>query len=156
MPAFIAFGFAVEILLVAFFAAHLWRPAREGWLGGVAYGMGLLALVLAVAFIADGQPWYLALAFVLYAAWAALGSVVDIFRPIPWREPARLSILVPYAVLLTLALLAFWIPLWSVDRALWLAFGALYAVHTTLNLASHRVARTGSGGPPVGTSRRPG
>ena len=156
MPVFIAFGFAVEFLLVAFFAAHRWRPAYEGWLGRLVYGMGILALVLGVAFIADGQPWYLALAFVLYAAWSGFGSMIDIVRPIPWREPARLPILVPYAFLLTAALIAFWIPLWSVDRALWLAFGALYAVHTTLNLASHRVARTGSGGPSAGTSRRPG
>ena len=156
MPAFVVFGFAVQILLVAFFAAHLWRPAQEGLLGNIVYGMGLLALVLAVAFVADGQPWYLAFAFVMYAAWAALGSLIDVFRPIQWREPPRLSILVPYAVLLTIALLAFWIPLWAVDRALWLAFGALYAVHTTLNLASHRAARTRSGGSSAGTSRRPG
>lgn len=149
MPVFIAFGFAVELLLVAFFAAHRWWPAHEGWLGGVVYGMGLIAVALAAAFTVQAAPWHLVLAFVLYALWAALGSVIDVFRPIQWREPARLSVLVPYALLLTAALLAFWIPLWSVERGLWLAFGLLYALHTTLNLGAHRTARQASHRPPV-------
>ena len=142
MPAFTVFGFACQLLLLGFFAAHLWRPADEMRLGRLVYGMGPIALVLAVAFIAQGQPWYLVLALVLYAAWSALGAFVDIVRPIAWREPPRLSILIPFAVLLTAALLALWVPLWWVDRGLWVAFGLLYAAHTMLNLASHRAART--------------
>ena len=142
MQAFTVFGFACQLLLLGFFAAHLWQPADEALLGRLVYGMGLVALVLAVAFIAQGQPWYLVLALVLYAAWSALGAFVDIVRPIAWREPPRLSILIPFAVLLTAALLALWVPLWWVDRRLWVAFGLLYAAHTMLNLASHRAART--------------
>lgn len=144
MPAFVLFGFASQVLLLGFFAAHLWRPASEAWLGRLAYGMGLVAVVLGVAFVAQSQPWHLVLAFVLYAAWSALGTVVDIVRPTPWREPARLSILIPYAALLMAALLAFWVPLWWVDRGLWIAFGLLYAAHTSLNLLSHRAGRQAS------------
>jgi hypothetical protein len=142
MPAFTVFGFASQVLLLGFFAAHLWRPADEARLGRLVYGMGLVALLLGAAFVAQGQPWYLVLAFALYAAWSTLGALVDIVRPIAWREPPRLSILVPYAALLTAALLAFWMPLRWVDQRLWIAFGLLYAAHTTLNLASHRAART--------------
>ena len=142
MAPFIVFGFVSQLLLVAFFAAHLFRPADEKYLGRLVYGMGLVALLLGVAFISQGQAWYLVLAFALYAAWSALGAWVDIFRPTRWREPPRLSILVPYAVLLTVALLAFWVPLWWVDRLLWIAFAVLYVAHTGLNVLSHRAART--------------
>ena len=55
----------------------------------------------------------------------------------------------PYALLLIAALLAFWIPLWWVDRRLWVAFGVLYAAHTTLNVLSHR------GGTGTGAAQRP-
>ncbi len=53
-----------------------------------------------------------------------------------------IAFVVPYALLLTAALLAFWVPLWYVDQRLWVAFGVLYAAHTTLNAASHRGPRT--------------
>jgi hypothetical protein len=144
MAAFAVFGFTSQVLLLGFFATHLWRPAGEVWLGRLVYGMGLVALVLGVAFVAQGQPWYMVLAVALYAAWSALGAWVDILRPIAWREPPRLSILIPYAALLTAALIALWVPLWWEDRLLWIAFGLLYAAHTVLNLASHRAARTSS------------
>ena len=144
MPAFVVFGFASQILLVAFFAAHLWRRANESWLGRMVYGLGIAAVVLGTAFVALGQPWYLVLAFGLYAAWSAFGTYVDVLRPIAWREPARLSILIPYAILLTVAQLALWVPLWWVDRLLWVAFAFLYAASTVLNLLSHRAARRSS------------
>jgi hypothetical protein len=92
-------------------------------------------------FVAQGQPWNLVLGFAVYAAWSALGAFIDIVRPIPWREPLRPSVLIPYAALLTVVLLALWVPLWWMDPLLWVAFGLLYVVHTTLNLLSHRRAR---------------
>lgn len=136
----IVFGFTCQALLLAFFAAHRWRPAAESTIGRLVYGLGALALALAVSFAIADQPWYLVLAFGLYAAWAGLGAYIDIIRPVPWRQPPRWSILLPYAGLLITALLAFWMPLWWVDRRLWVAFGILYAAHTTLNIASHRGA----------------
>lgn len=135
-----AFGFTCQLLLLAFFAAHRWRPAAETGIGRLVYGLGAPAPVLAVSFAVAGQPWYLVLAFVLYAAWAGLGAYIDMIRPIPWRRPPRWPILLPYAGLLIAALLAFWMPLWWVDRRLWVAFGILYAAHTTLNILAHRTA----------------
>lgn len=151
MPAFVVFGFASQVLLLGFFAAHLWRPALETPLGRLVYLMGAVAVVLALAFGVDGQPWYLVIAFVLYAIWSGLGAMVDLVRPVRWREPPRWSIVIPYAALLMAALVAMWVPLWWVDRALWVAFGILYAAHTTLNVLSHRAART----PPRGTHPKP-
>jgi hypothetical protein len=143
----IVFGFGCQLALLAFFAAHRWWPTHEWALGRLVYALGIPAALLAMALAIAGTafPWAFALA--LYAAWAALGAWLDLIRPIPWRDPPRWSILVPYARLLIAALLAFWIPLWWVDRRLWVAFGVLYAAHMTLNILSHR-GGTGSGAVP--------
>jgi len=149
----IVFGFGCQLALLAFFAAHRWWPAREWALGRLVYGLGIPAALLAVVLVIVGPAWPWALALALYAVWAAVGAWLDIIHPIPWRDPPRLAILVPYALLLIAALLAFWIPLWWIDRRLWVAFGILYAAHTTLNVLSHRGgAGTGAG---TGAAHRP-
>jgi len=38
MPAFVAFGFSVQFLLLAFFVTHRWRPSLESRLGRLVYG----------------------------------------------------------------------------------------------------------------------
>jgi hypothetical protein len=141
----VIFGFTCQALLLAFFAAHRWRPEREAVLGSLVYAMGIPAAALAVAYLVLGVPGHWPLAFGLYAAWAALGAWLDILRPIEWRVPPRWPILVSYALLLMAALFAFWIPLWWIDRGLWIAFGILYAAHTTLNIVSHRGGQTRRG-----------
>lgn len=146
MVAFVLFGFSCQLALLAFFAAHLWRPDVEGPLGILVYGLGFVAVALAIASVVAGEPWWTVLAFVLYAVWAAFGTVIDLVRPIPWRQPPRWEIVVPYAALLIGTLFAFWIPLWWIDQRLWVAFGLLYAAHTTLNLLGHRSAPTPHGG----------
>ena len=138
MLPFVIFGFTVQVLLLAFFAAHLWHWTAERSLGRLVYGAGAVAVLLAVAYLVSGEPWHLVMAFALYAAWSAFGALIDIVRPISWRQPARWSIVLPYAALLIASLLALWVPLWWVDRGLWVAFGVLYAAHTTLNVISHR------------------
>jgi len=114
--------------------------------------MGLVAAILAVGYLVTGQPWYMVMAYLRYAVWAALGTWVDIVRPIAWRQPPLWPIVVPYATLLVASLLAFWVPLWWVDRTLWVTFGVLYAAHTTINLASNRVTPTARPGATSGRS----
>lgn len=141
MDVFVVFALATQMLLVAFFAAHLWRPTLEMGLGRFVYATGIVALLLALGMALDGRAWYLVFASVLYAVWTAFGAMVDAVRPISWRRPARWSILVPYTVLFIASLFALWIPLWYVDIAYWLAFGALYGIHTALNLYGHVLPR---------------
>lgn len=138
----IVFGFLAQVLLLAFFAAFRWRPALAPPLGLVVYALGVPAAVFGGAGLVMGLDWPAMAAFGLYAGWAAFGAWIDVVRPISWRMPPRWPILVPYALLLTGSLLAFWVPLWYVDQRLWVAFGLLYAAHTTLNLASHRGSRS--------------
>ncbi len=140
MDTFVVFALATQLLLAAFFAAHLRRPDVERWLGPVVYGSGIVAVALALGLLLDNRPWYLVLAPILYALWAAFGAFVDLIRPVPWRRPARWSIVLPYVALFIGSLFSLWIPLWYVGTVYWLAFGALYAVHTVLNLYGHVVA----------------
>jgi len=138
VTAFVLFGFAAQALLVGFFIAGLRHAGWQATAGALVYGAGVGAIVLALSLAVSGEPWYLILAPVLYAAWAGLGVWIDVIRPIPWRDPPRLSVMGPYVGLLIVASLAFWVPLWWVDQRLWLAFGVLYATHTVINLATHR------------------
>jgi hypothetical protein len=153
MPLFATFGLASQGPLVAFFAAHLRQSSAEPAPGRLVYGLGAVAALLAVAFLVAGQPAHLVLALALYAAWSAFGAWVDLVRPVPWREPSRLSIVVPYAVVLTAALIALWVPLWWFGPRPWAAFGVLFGVHTILNAASHRAARTAAPVPGPGDDR---
>jgi hypothetical protein len=137
VPAFVTFALATQLALVGFFAAYVWAPRLADVLGRIVYGLGIVAALLAVFLALDAQPSGLLVGPVLYASWAAFGAWVDLIRPIGWRVPPRWSVLVPYVVLLTAALFALWIPLWSLDPVLWIAFGVLYAIHTTLNLSTH-------------------
>ena len=137
MTAFVVFGFAVQVLLIAFFVGLLVRAGWQPLVGRFVYGAGLVAAGLAVVFAVTGEPWHMILATGLYAAWALLGATVDLLRPIEWRNPPRWAVIATYAGLLMAALLVFWIPLWWIDWRLWVAFGVLYAIHTTINLWTH-------------------
>jgi hypothetical protein len=136
-PLFIGFGFLEQVLLVLDFAARLWRPPLERRYGWLIYALGLPAGGLAILLAVSGAPGYQPLAFGLYAAWAGLGAWVDHVRPVAWRSPPRWRVFVPYVGLFTASQFAFWIPMWYVGLGAWLAFGALYALQTSLNLASH-------------------
>jgi hypothetical protein len=144
MSAFIVFAFASQLVLIAFFATYGRRRDLSAIAGRAVYALGVVAAVLAVVLAVDGQPSYLVAALGLYAAWAGFGTWIDIVHPIGWRVPPRWSIFIPYVALLTAAQIGMWIPLWYVDLRLWIAFGILYAIHTTLNISSHVGAgRTG-------------
>jgi D-alanyl-D-alanine carboxypeptidase len=136
-PVFVLFGFLVQVLLVADFAARRWRPTLERRYGWVIYTLGIPAAGLALYLWLDGAAWYQPLAFGLFGLWALFGAWVDYLRPVAWRTPPRWPVFLPYVGLFVTSLFAFWIPLWYVGLPVWLAFGALYAVHTGLNIASH-------------------
>jgi D-alanyl-D-alanine carboxypeptidase len=141
-PLFVVFGFLVQVLLVVDFTARLWRPMLERRYGWLIYALGLPAAVTVAFLLLNGAPWYEPLAFGLFTAWTAFGATVDYLRPVPWRTPPFWPVFLPYVGLFMAGLFAFWIPLWYVGIEVWAAFGILYLLHTTLNIASHRRSRT--------------
>jgi hypothetical protein len=135
---FVVFAFAVQVLLVLNFTARNWRPKLELKYGWVIYALALVALLLALVFALGRQPGYAILAPLTYALWAGFGYYVDAYRHIEWRNPPRLTVLIPYVLLFIASQFAFWIPLWYVGLGHWAAYGVFYVVNTALNLYSHR------------------
>ena len=134
---FAAFALILQTLLVLHFAALRWRPHLQRRWGWLVYAMSLPGLALGVLFWANNRPWYEWSAFLLFAAWAALGYTVDIWRPVNWRIPLRWSIFIPYLILYLAAQFAFWIPLWFIGAGYWASYTVLYALNTALNIPSH-------------------
>jgi hypothetical protein len=135
---FVVFAFAVQVLLAFNFAARNWRPALERKYGWIIYALAIVAVLLAIVFPLGHQPAYAILAPLIYAVWAGFGFYVDTYRHIEWRNPPRLTVLVPYVLLFIASQFAFWIPLWYVGLGHWVAYGVFYVVNTALNLYSHR------------------
>jgi hypothetical protein len=76
-------------LLIFNFAAFKWKPDIQKKWGWSVYAFELLALPLGILFLRSGQVWYYRLACFLFTIWALFGCVVDILRPVNWREPVR-------------------------------------------------------------------
>lgn len=137
-----ALGF--QTLLVAHFAVR-WRrldvAIRFGW---IVYALALPAAIGSAILAASGAPWSFAVAGLLYLVWAAYGAIVEYALRIRWRSPIRWSVFVPYTLLYLATSMFYWWPLAQVDRALWYVAGALFAVGTALNVASHRRSRGGA------------
>lgn len=138
---FVVFALLTQGLLFSNFAARLWQPSLERQYGWIVYALGIPALFLGILYIADGQPWMVAVAPLVYAAWAALGYYVDIYAGIPWRTPPIWPVFLPYVTLFMAAQFFFWIPLWSMGVPYWIAYTLLYVLNTALNIGSHFIRR---------------
>src|SRR5512140_556705 len=94
---FALFGLLSQSLLVAFFAALRWAPARAQLLGRSAYAFAALGLPIGLWLALDGQSYRLFVGPLLLAAWSMLGAAVDLWRPRTWRGPViEWRVLAPY------------------------------------------------------------
>lgn len=134
---FVILALLIEALLIAHFAALRWRPALDARYGWLVYALGLPSLGLGIALAARGLPWYIAAGPLLYCVWSVLGYAVDIWRPVEWRRPPCWIVFVPYVALYVAGLLFYWVPLWFIHPAYWVICGAMYVVHTALNIRGH-------------------
>ncbi len=141
--AYVLTAFALQLLLIANFAARNLRPELERRCGWILYVLaGSLGLALGVLLWGSDEPRILLLAMLLLSVWGGFGYLIDIRFRVKWRNPPRWSIFIPYVGLFVASQLFQWGSMWDIDRALWVAYGMLYAISTTLNLASHRGKRT--------------
>jgi len=101
-------------------------------LGYVMIALSVPAALTLVTFVRAGADWRQWIGPATYLAFVALEIVVDYVFPIEFRSPRRNGILVPYLVLFFGSIFLMGLPMFRLDRGLWLVTVA----STTLLLAS--------------------
>jgi hypothetical protein len=111
-------------------------------LGRVIIALAIPAAVALVAFAHARAGWRQWIGPAVYLAFVAIELAVDYLWPVEFRSPARPAILVPYLLLFFGAILLMGLPMFRLDRRLWL----VTAVTTVFLLTSMGVAmRAGVG-----------
>jgi multisubunit Na+/H+ antiporter MnhG subunit len=103
------------------------------------YVMIALAAPATLALIAFGRAragWLLCVGPAVYLAFVAFMVIVEYVWPVEFRSPTRYGILVPYLMLFFGAILLMGLPMFRLDRRLWL----VTVVTTLLLLGSMAVA----------------
>ncbi len=135
---FVFTAFLLQIVLLVFFANRKLDfdlAVKWGW---IVYALAVPAVIVSLVLLVGGKPWYLWPAGFLYAAWAILGYVVDIARPVEWRSPILWPVLIPYVILFISSQMFYWGPLGNIQRPLWFIYAVLLVISTMLNISSHR------------------
>ena len=105
-------------------------------LGYVMIALGVPAAVALVAFIRAGASWKQWIGLAIFLAFLALMIAVEYIWLVEFRSPPRYEILVPYLVLFFGSILLMGLPMFRMDRRLWL----VTVVTTVLLLSSMGVA----------------
>ncbi|MDX9956253.1 MAG: hypothetical protein RBT75_19310 [Anaerolineae bacterium] len=90
-----------------------------------ALGFGIMALAIPaaaalIAFARAGAGWQQMIGPAVYLAFIALMIAVEHLWPVEFRSPPRPSILVPYLLLFFGSILLMGLPMFRMDRRLWL------------------------------------
>ena len=105
-------------------------------LGYAIIALALPAAVALAAFVRVKAGWLQWTGPAAFLAFVAFEVVVDYLRPVEFRSPRRVGMLVPYLLLFFGAILLMGLPMFRLDRRLWLVTAAT----TALLLASMGVA----------------
>jgi hypothetical protein len=129
---------AVNLLQAAGFFSRVrtGSMAINHLLGYVMIALAVPATVALVAFGRARAGWLQWIGPVVYLAFVALMVAVDYVWPVEFRSPTRYDILVPYLLLFFGAILLMGLPMFRLDRRLWLVTVAT----TVLLLGSMGVA----------------
>lgn len=129
---------SVNLLQTVGFLSRTSTGTRE-----INHGLGVAILLLAVpagvalvAFVHAGTSWLHRIGPASFIVFCLFAFVVDYARPVEFRDPTRLVILVPYLVLFFGSILLMGLPLFFIDRRRWL----LTAATAVLLVASMGIA----------------
>jgi hypothetical protein len=121
---------AVNILQAAGFLSRVYTKsmALNHLLGYVMIVLAFPAALALVAFWRARVGWQQWSGPAVYLAFVALEVFVDYIWPVEFRNPMRYSILVPYLVLFFGAILLMGLPMFRMERRLWLVTVATTAL----------------------------
>lgn len=135
---FIAWSFLFQILLIVHFAIR--KPFFESYTmkyGWIVYALCIPAVAISITLLRGGKSWAFWLGGFLFVVFAIFGCWVDYVAKIQFRNPLRLSILLPYVFLYLTTVMFYWWPLGFLSRPLWSLYAILFAIATILNIMSH-------------------
>jgi hypothetical protein len=135
---FVIWAFLFQIVHIVHFALR--KPFFETYtvkMGWIVYALCIPAVVISVRLLLGGKSWSFWLGGFLFLLYAAFGYWVDYVMQIQWRNPLRLSIMLPYVFLYLGTVMFYWWPLGLLSRPLWVAFAVLFVIGTVLNVTSH-------------------
>ena len=134
---FVVTAFFIQIVLLIFFALRKWMFDTAMQVGWIVYALAVPALIISVLLLMNGKSWYFWLGGFLYTAWAILGYIVDVARPVAWRSPVYWPVFIPYVLLYLSTMMFYWFPIGNIYRPLWFAYAVLFVISTILNISSH-------------------
>jgi hypothetical protein len=113
---------AVNLLQAAGFLSRVYTGSRaiNHIFGYLIVALGVPATVALVAFLRARAGWRLWIGPGVFLAFIALMGVVDYFWVIEFRSPMRYNILVPYLLLFFGSILLMGLPMFRMNRRLWL------------------------------------
>ena len=94
--------------------------AMNHLLGYLMIALAIPAAVALVAFVRAGAEWLQLSGPAFYIAFIALMIAVEYVFPVEFRSPPLYAILVPYLVLFFGSILLMGLPMFRIDRGLWL------------------------------------
>jgi len=112
---------------------------RHGMAVNRALGLGIAALAIPATaalwgFARAGNPWWIGPA--VFDLFVGFMLVVDYLHPVQWRRPRRPAIFITYLVLFFGSILLMGIPMYGLNRGLWLVTVATTAaLLTTMTVA---------------------
>jgi hypothetical protein len=129
---------AVNVLQAAGFLSRVrtGSMAINHLLGYVMIALAVPAILALVAFWRARAGWLHLVGPAVYLAFVLLMVVVEYIWPVEFRSPMRYGILVPYLVLFFGSILLMGLPMYRLDRRLWLVIVAT----TVLLLGSMGIA----------------
>jgi hypothetical protein len=135
---YVGFALLFHISLVAHFILRkLYFESYAFRYGWIVYALGIPAAVISVMLIRGEKGLSFWLGGFLFLAFAAYGYWIDYVAKIQFRNPLRMSVVIPYALLYLSTVMFYWWPVGQLSRPLWFVFGALFVIGSYFNITSH-------------------
>lgn len=135
---FVVWAFFFQIVLIVHFAIRkIFFQSYTLKYGWIVYALCIPAVLISIILLRGGKSWSFWLGGFLFLLYAAFGYWVDYVAQIQFRNPLRLSILLPYIFLYLATVMFYWWPVGFLSRPLWFVYTALFVIATILNVRSH-------------------